>query len=357
MLLKSTFLFFVSLFICNLAFAQTERFYLSLTEPQNYETGVGLETTISFTFSEPVDVTQSYAADLPVGILYAGPEDSLTLRNHRFNDDRTVFSVDAVHTPDTKFTWIVTAARSESGKALNPITLNYSTSSEYGTTVIVGDVRIFIPVKLVSGSDSTNYSAGAFALSGIRPTPGTESNYPEELYYSGSFGRWGGYAEIKNVKPGTYWPVAFTEWTVNGNFSFEEYDGFGYYDTQFNMEPDSIVVEAGTDTLDVAIDYVMGTNLESDYQSRPGSFTLLQNYPNPFNPSTTIRFQLNTPGHVSLGIFDLTGRKIQEVYSDKFFNIGLHSVDFDGSKLSTGMYFYRLRTSSGTQTLQMILLK
>jgi len=78
-------------------------------------------------------------------------------------------------------------------------------------------------------------------------------------------------------------------------------------------------------------------------------FRLDQNYPNPFNPTTTIRFELPAQDHVKLTIYDIRGREIMTLVDTKM-NAGYHNVTFDASQFASGVYFYRLKTS--TQDMQ-----
>jgi len=86
------------------------------------------------------------------------------------------------------------------------------------------------------------------------------------------------------------------------------------------------------------------------------SFRLFPNFPNPFNPSTAISYQLSAVSHVDLKIFDVLGRSISTL-ADDIELPGLHEVDFNGDKLSSGIYFYRLTTENLTETKEMVLLK
>jgi len=74
----------------------------------------------------------------------------------------------------------------------------------------------------------------------------------------------------------------------------------------------------------------------------PSNYTLGQNFPNPFNPNTTISYQLSALSHVTLEVFDLLGRKVSTLV-DATQSPGRHIVKWDGSSLSSGVYFYRLR--------------
>ncbi len=85
-------------------------------------------------------------------------------------------------------------------------------------------------------------------------------------------------------------------------------------------------------------------------------FNLKQNYPNPFNPTTLIRFTLPEHNHVTLDVFDITGRKVQNLVNDALPS-GQHSVSFDAAHLASGVYIYRLQAGSYTLTRKMTLTK
>lgn len=85
-------------------------------------------------------------------------------------------------------------------------------------------------------------------------------------------------------------------------------------------------------------------------------YKLEQNYPNPFNPETNISVVLPKSGYVKLTVYDLTGREISKLYQGELTS-GRHNFKFDGTALSSGIYFYRLESSGLTQTKKMLLLK
>jgi DNA-binding beta-propeller fold protein YncE len=85
-------------------------------------------------------------------------------------------------------------------------------------------------------------------------------------------------------------------------------------------------------------------------------FRLDQNYPNPFNPSTTIRFYVPATGTVSLAVFDMLGREVVRLV-DGVMQAGTHSVQLNGSGLSSGIYFYRLTGATASEVRKMILMK
>jgi len=88
----------------------------------------------------------------------------------------------------------------------------------------------------------------------------------------------------------------------------------------------------------------------------PAQVELSQNYPNPFNPSTSIRFGLPESDQVRISVYDVTGRLVSEV-ADTRFQAGYHVVRFDGSRLASGVYLYRLQTGNTVLTRKMSLVK
>ncbi len=88
----------------------------------------------------------------------------------------------------------------------------------------------------------------------------------------------------------------------------------------------------------------------------PGKFELSQNYPNPFNPHTTIRFSLAKSGNVRLTIYNLLGEQIEELISE-IRDAGVHTINFDASKLSSGLYIYEIVAENFVQSRKMMLLK
>ncbi|MBS1517951.1 MAG: T9SS type A sorting domain-containing protein, partial [Bacteroidetes bacterium] len=88
----------------------------------------------------------------------------------------------------------------------------------------------------------------------------------------------------------------------------------------------------------------------------PDQFTLSQNYPNPFNPSTKIDFSLPKDGNVNVSVYDNSG-KLVSVITNGFRTAGYYTVDFNGSNLSSGIYFYRIEYSGISKVLKMSLIK
>jgi hypothetical protein len=109
--------------------------------------------------------------------------------------------------------------------------------------------------------------------------------------------------------------------------------------------PGAVVVQSPT-----AVDEDGGT------QELPVSFGLSQNYPNPFNPATVIQYTIPRAGHVRLDVFNILGQNVARLV-DRRMPAGSYEVEFNGSRLPSGIYFYRLTHPEGSLTRKMTLLK
>lgn len=89
----------------------------------------------------------------------------------------------------------------------------------------------------------------------------------------------------------------------------------------------------------------------------PTGYTLYQNYPNPFNPVTTIEYEIPEKTLVTIKLYDILGREVKTLIDNEEKVRYKYSVDFDGSSLTSGVYFYRMQAGSFTETKKMILLK
>src|SRR4030095_7009140 len=91
--------------------------------------------------------------------------------------------------------------------------------------------------------------------------------------------------------------------------------------------------------------------------SQPLKFELQQNYPNPFNPITKIRYSVSSSNHIKVGVFSIKGQLVQILVNQKQ-SKGIYEVDFNGSNLASGVYFYRLTAGNKQSDVKkMVLLK
>jgi hypothetical protein len=100
----------------------------------------------------------------------------------------------------------------------------------------------------------------------------------------------------------------------------------------------------------------MVTGVEPSRNEVPKSVALRQNYPNPFNPSTVIRYALPSHSHVNLTIYNTLGQQVATLVNGEM-EAGYHEVRFDGSRLASGVYFYRLQAGTYAETRKLLLLK
>ena len=97
------------------------------------------------------------------------------------------------------------------------------------------------------------------------------------------------------------------------------------------------------------------------FDEMPTEYSLSQNYPNPFNPTTNISFSVVDAGQVSLKVYDLSGKEINEL-SNNFYTPGTYNVIWDatdsyGNQVSSGIYIYQLQTKDGILSNSMILMR
>ncbi len=104
------------------------------------------------------------------------------------------------------------------------------------------------------------------------------------------------------------------------------------------------------------LDALMISNENREETEIPTELKLNQNYPNPFNPSTQIEFSLPENGIIQLKIFNIVGQTVQ-VLVDEVRNRGIHSVTFDATGLSSGVYFYQLEFNGTIISNKMLLMK
>jgi hypothetical protein len=88
----------------------------------------------------------------------------------------------------------------------------------------------------------------------------------------------------------------------------------------------------------------------------PSGFSLSQNYPNPFNPTTNIEFALLKSSFVKLVVFDMLGREVETLVSEEL-KAGAYKADWNASKYTSGVYFYKIIAGDYTETKKMILTK
>lgn len=100
----------------------------------------------------------------------------------------------------------------------------------------------------------------------------------------------------------------------------------------------------------------MGVGIEEDLNVAGKEFALAQNYPNPFNPTTTLSFNVANDAKVALNVYNAQGQLVKELVN-KEMKAGVHSVEFNGADLNSGVYFYKLNVNGNVATKKMVLTK
>jgi hypothetical protein len=137
---------------------------------------------------------------------------------------------------------------------------------------------------------------------------------------------------------GTYTKTA-TEIGPNGNLLYDISLPSGMWSYRvFRFETDGVLTNSG------------------ENNSFANSFELSQNYPNPFNPVTRINYTVAKAVNVNITVYNILGQKVNTLVN-KFLPAGQHSVNFDGSGLSSGVYYYRITAGDFVSVKKMTLIK
>jgi hypothetical protein len=200
-----------------------------------------------------------------------------------------------------------TPAGSAEGKSFEPV--GTITHSE------IGGVDNGYSLEVVIHTDQFGYSVGdSIRLSAVA----WDVNYGDALSYS---------ADTSTYAP-NWWG---TQWADK---TFEKYDMYR-----------KVVLSTLTD-----VNEKIGKQI-------PQKYSLLQNYPNPFNPSTTIEYSLPQQSNVTISIYNSLGQLVKTLVNNELKAPGNYRYSFNASKLSSGVYFYQLKTGNFVQTNKMLLLK
>ena len=214
--------------------------------------------------------------------------------------------------------------------------------------------------------DTTQYASIAFlAVIGtnlVAATSNTSYNGGSPTYYGGIFlstNSGANWTHVRNELPTT--PILAL--VASGTNLFAGTDGAVFLST--NSGANWTPASNGFPSSDVGVLAVSGTNLfgttdgavwrrplsemitgvDVSPSEIPKGFTLEQNYPNPFNPSTTIQYALPHRTHVALTVYNTLGQQVAELINGEM-DAGHHEVRFDGSRLASGVYFYRIQAGA-----------
>jgi len=206
-------------------------------------------------------------------------------------------------------------------------------SWETGSDIVYNDIQVYDPI--------TN----AWVFKTPMPTPATDLSavtFGTKIYVFGD----NGLARAYDVNADS-WKDMTSNQDSSGAFSVCAYNNIIYRFGGGGWGPTKNIVQS----LDLT-----ATPLKRTEDKVPSRFTLFQNYPNPFNPSTRISYELPVAADVSLIVYDVLGREVKTLV-DEHESPGKYSIIFDGGKLASGIYFYRLQAGTYHDIQKMILLK
>lgn len=139
---------------------------------------------------------------------------------------------------------------------------------------------------------------------------------------------------------------------VEGKGTTTEMQYYVYMDDLFGVNSEKIFYRLKQIDYNGQFEY----STELEVGGPPAEFNLFQNYPNPFNPATVIEYSVPNSSPISLIVYNALGQQIKKLV-DEIKNPGYYQVDFDGSSLPSGFYFYTLSADNIISTRKMILLK
>ena len=157
-----------------------------------------------------------------------------------------------------------------------------------------------------------------------------------------------------------YWSGEYTDVPAMGQDDFNDGKGYARTDDVITFK----VLDASSQML-IDMNVVMGDSKWNDLGVSiislvdfvlPEAYALEQAYPNPFNPVTTLSFSLPEMSEVSLSIYDLQGREVASLLSGMM-DAGYHSVNWDASNHSSGMYFVKMLAGNHAETQKLMLIK
>jgi Secretion system C-terminal sorting domain len=135
--------------------------------------------------------------------------------------------------------------------------------------------------------------------------------------------------------------------------------GTGDYTSQLTNQPYTVARGGVTSFGTFIVGRITGiiTGIAQNEKTVPIEFALHQNFPNPFNPTTTLQFTVKKEGPAKLDIVNILGQKVAEIFHENAVPGKLYEVQFNGSDLSSGIYFGVLQSGSDRQIKKMMLLK
>jgi hypothetical protein len=152
-------------------------------------------------------------------------------------------------------------------------------------------------------------------------------------------------------------------WEKQKKFNPSDYENANEYGISLDFNNRSFLIGAPSAIVDrdlIGKAYLYNdipVNINETFSSeRPTEFILFQNYPNPFNPTTSIEYGVGSTEYVTLKVYDLLGREVAVLVNEEK-PAGEYKIKFDGSNLTSGVYFIQLKAGNYIETKNAILIK
>jgi len=307
-------------------------------------------------WQDPVQINSCKDPDIAYGFngslysIYIGRNSGNLYLNTNLNfGDPSVFGAQiTLETGGTDTTFlpeIIASRHDTANQTVNAIYNKYSNGRPvlYRAFKLPGAEWIFKDAWVTSPTTDEHKNSNLFCrranvdakFQGVYVKTGLGNLTPREIRYKGySGGGWSGSVGLSDNLPTGLQNAVVVE--LSSGVAAYAYVGSGSSNVYFDRQ-----------------DWVTDVTSET---SIPEVYSLEQNYPNPFNPSTTIKFSIPEQTNVTLKIFNSIGQEVASLLNGEM-AAGNHSVDFNASKLSSGVYFYRIDSPSFTSTKKMILIK
>ena len=206
----------------------------------------------------------------------------------------------------------------------------------------------------VGGYISSAHTVGAYKV-----WPDEDGYNLEAKIYWADIDDSSAYGNSLKPTPGTRIPATWSLFSTDetGAGSFEGYQYTTVPRAPWQGATAFQYVDVLGKSFSAALDTTVFEGVNDISSPRPTSFSLDQNYPNPFNPTTNIRFSLNRPTKVTLGIYNVKGQLVKRVLDSAYRGAGSHRLNVDMANLPSGVYIYVLQAGNKKLAKKMMLLK
>ncbi|MBS1494639.1 MAG: T9SS type A sorting domain-containing protein [Bacteroidetes bacterium] len=215
------------------------------------------------------------------------------------------------------------------GTTINPV-LYYRNGTSFSDFGVAGNVENLLPVELSSFTSSINGSNVNLSWA----TNSEQNNSGFDIERKSDALVW---KKIGNI-------VGHGNTNTPSNYSFTDVNNTS---GKYNYRLKQIDFNGNFHYYDLASEVIIGA---------PKKFVLSQNFPNPFNPTTKINYELPVTNFVSLKIFDMNGREVDQLVNEVQ-QAGYYNVNFNAAGLPSGTYFYKLTTDKFSDVKKMVLIK